>query len=132
MASSIEEQFLQLLNRLSSADQHALLAFARFLDQNAASGVESASGSLTETETFSQPGQEKEPNLIEPAEDETVVAAIKRLRASYPMLSRRVMLEHVTIFMSQHMMDGRDKEEVIAELERVFEQQYLAWKGAKG
>lgn len=67
-----------------------------------------------------------EPVLIERPENETVIAAVKRLSDSYPMLDSETLLHETSSLVSQHMLQGRDAVEVIDELEVIFTQQYDA------
>jgi hypothetical protein len=64
------------------------------------------------------------PEDIPRAEKESVVAAIKRLSATYPMINKQTMLDQISPLMSQHVMEGRDPNEVIDELEDVFRKRY--------
>lgn len=55
---------------------------------------------------------------------EPVVAAVKRLSATYPMLDKDHLLNETAALVSQHMLQGRDAVEVIDELEAIFSKQY--------
>lgn len=55
---------------------------------------------------------------------ESVVKAIKRLAATYPMLDRAKMLHETSALMTQHVMQGRDAVAVIDDLEKMFQQHY--------
>jgi len=57
-------------------------------------------------------------------DNESVVKAIKRLVATYPMLDRSEMLNETSALMTEHVMQGRDATEVIDDLETVFRTQY--------
>ncbi len=96
------ERLQTIFKKLSSEQQQALLEFAEFL--------------LTRIV--------KEPlvkaKLIPRTPDESVIAAIKRLSKSYPMLDKAVMLDKTSVLMTEHIMQGRDKTEVIDELETIF------------
>ena len=61
---------------------------------------------------------------------ESVVAAIRRLSTSYPMLDRRRLLNVTSSRMTQHTLHGRPAPEVIDELEQVFAAEYAALAGA--
>jgi len=61
---------------------------------------------------------------IERPAEESVVAAIKRLSHTYPMLDRQALLHETSSFMMQHMMQGREAVEVIDEMEIYFLRQY--------
>ena len=57
-------------------------------------------------------------------EKETVVAAIKRLNLTYPMVDRKNVFHEASSLMTEHVMQGRDVAEVIDELETLFETKY--------
>jgi hypothetical protein len=65
-----------------------------------------------------------EPADIPRPESETVVGAIKRLKAKYHMIESMAVFSKASSLMTQHMMNGRDAEEVINEMEVIFEQAY--------
>ena len=68
--------------------------------------------------------EEVEIQDIQRPESESVVAAIKRLSATYPMLDRQALLHETSAFMMQHIMQGRAAESVIDEMQVYFKQQY--------
>lgn len=108
-----EKKLLQYYRNLVDDNKATLLKFAEFLKQN--------QGADTITEF-------PEPQFLMPAENETVVGALKRLSASYPMLDKAKMLNETSTLMTQHVMQGRDKQEVISELEVLFEMHYTVLK----
>jgi len=55
---------------------------------------------------------------------ESVIAAIKRLSATYPMLDKTRIFNESSSLMSQHIIQGREALEVIDELEALFEREY--------
>ena len=74
------------------------------------------------------------PEIVEPLgiprpEEESVVGAIKRLKQNYPMLLQKELLNETSNFMMQHMMHGKPAEEVIEELEILFEAKYKLVSG---
>lgn len=98
---------MQIVRDLPDADVDTVLAFAEFLTQRA------------------EPVREMPPPVDIPRPDqESVVKAIKRLAATYPMLDRAKMLNETSILMTQHVMQGRDAVEVIDELEILFRRHY--------
>lgn len=101
-----DARLIQLFNRLPAAERETLLAFAEFLV--ARSGVP----------------VDVTPKSIERPVQESVVAAIKRLSASYHMLDRSKMLHETSGLMSEHLMQGRAAAEVIDELEDLFRRHY--------
>jgi len=104
-----EQQRLQrIFRQLPPEQQQTLLAFAEFLHSN----------------SVKEPKPPATPQLKPRPSDESVVGAIKRLALSYPMLDKAVMLNETSRLMTEHIMHGRDKIEVIDELEAVFLRHY--------
>lgn len=71
--------------------------------------------------------EEKEISLPEEIlrpDTESVVVAVKRLTATYPMLNKDKLLDETASLVSQNMLQGRDATEVIDELEVIFRKQY--------
>ena len=100
--------------RLGEPDRHALLAFAEFLATRGLPTIAAAaSPDLTEPPI---------PPPIRPArpEQETVIAAIRRLTLTYPMLDRAPILHATAALMSAHLIQGRAATQVIDELEALF------------
>jgi len=64
------------------------------------------------------------PEEISRPENESVVIAIKRLSATYPMLNKDTLLNETASLVSQNLLQGRDAVEVIDELEVIFSKQY--------
>lgn len=60
-------------------------------------------------------------------DQETVIAAIRRLSETYPMLDRTPLLSEASGLMAQHVMHAIPAAQVIDELERVFQTQYQAF-----
>lgn len=65
-----------------------------------------------------------EPEQIARPEKETVVKAIKRLSATYPMLNRDKLLNETSAFMMRHLLQGESAEKVIDDLEEMFRTHY--------
>ena len=57
-------------------------------------------------------------------ENETVVGAIKRLKQTYPMIDSMEVFSDASNLMTEHLVSGRDAEEVINEIEALFESTY--------
>lgn len=55
---------------------------------------------------------------------ETVVGAIKRLKAKYHMVESMSVFSAASSLMTEHMVSGRDSVEVIDEMEILFEDAY--------
>ena len=102
-----EKNLLGLFSSMDEKGQSALLEYAEFL------AARHPAGQVSMT-----------PLDIERPEQESVVAAIKRLSNTYPMLDRQALLHETSSFMMQHMMHGRGSIEIIDEMEIYFRQQY--------
>lgn len=110
------ERLREIFGALDASGRSTLLAFAEFLRTRA--------GSMTPPAVAARSSAQERPEPIPRPEKETVVAAIKRLRRTYSMLDRNAMLNEVYTLVNQHVLEGRPAQEVIDELERVFEQCY--------
>jgi len=102
-----------LLDKLPAEQQRQLLEFAEFL---------SARYPVETEEPVS------EPLPIERPADETVVAAMKRLRETYPMLDPENLVHEASGLMGAHMLQGKPAAQVIDELEQLFRQHFDALK----
>jgi hypothetical protein len=65
-----------------------------------------------------------QPVEVPKPENETVVGAIKRLKQTYPMIDSMEVFAEASNLMTDHMVSGRDAEEVINEIEVLFESTY--------
>ena len=108
---TIEKKLLKHFSRLSEEQQKTLLQFAEFLVQRGEDSVEA-------------PQEILQPVLIKRPSEETVVGAIKRLTASYPMLDREKLFNETSILMTRHVMQGHEAQLVIDELELLFDKYY--------
>lgn len=108
----IEKKLIKLYNGLTAADRESLMAFAEFLAQRSSQRDQPANLTIPE------------PNNIPRPEEESVVAAIKRLSATYHMLDDSRLLNDSSVLMSQHVMQGKDAQHVIDELEALFKRYY--------
>jgi hypothetical protein len=111
--SSDQRRLLKLFKRLDERDQCSLIAFAEFLHQREGSTDRDYDQELS-----------LEPTLIERPEEESVVAAIKRLTSSYHMLDTSTLLTETSSLMTSHLIHGKSAPDVIDELELLFTQQY--------
>ncbi len=114
-----KQQLLTAYKQLSQQQQTTLVAFAEFLvyqhQQQRPSKVAIP-----------------EPKVIEKPANESVIKAIKRLSASYFMVDTDSLMNPVSDLMLQHTLKGRDKVEVITELEQLFEASYQTLKAQAG
>lgn len=107
MPNKSGKRLLAILDDLPEAQVTALLDYAEYLAARHA-------GPRTHTEPLEIPRPEQE----------SVIKAIKRLGATYPMLDRSKMLNETSVLMTQHVIHGRDAVEVIDELEVLFRRHY--------
>ncbi len=115
--SSADERLLELFRRLPAAEQETALAFVEFL--------------VTRSGVDVEPAPVPEPQPIPRPDNESVIAAIRRLSESYPMLDRSKMLHETSGLMAQHVMQGRAAAEVIDELELLFRRHYVRQFGSQ-
>jgi len=113
--SNIKKQLLKYFSELSEQDQSSLVSYAEFLTSRE-SGSEPAAPEITE------------PLKIPRPETESVVKAIKRLSATYPMIDKSTLLNEISTFMTQHIIHGIAAPEVIDNLEIEFQNQYKKWQ----
>jgi hypothetical protein len=107
MASLEAQRRLQnIFKQLSPQDKETILSFAEFL--------------LAQT----TPTIVAKPQIQPRPPNESVIAAIKRLSKSYPMLDKAKMLDETSNLMTEHMLKGRDSVEIIDELEAIFLRHY--------
>jgi hypothetical protein len=95
-------KLLEVFTSLPNGERDSVLAFAEFLAARAPT---------------TEPPQLR-PTPRPPVE--SVVGAIKRLSATYPMLDKAKLLNETSALMSQHILQGRAASAVIDELERTF------------
>jgi hypothetical protein len=109
VASANKKRLAAIFQALPEGEAKSLLDYAEFLYAR-----------VEKTTTSSSPA----PADIPRPERESVVKAIKRLAATYPMVDRAKMLNETSVLMSQHVIQGRDAVEVIDELEILFRTHY--------
>lgn len=108
-----QRRLLNLFDKLDQPDRDTLMAFAGFLAARMGADDEGAEQIAPE-----------QPKEIERPEEESVVAAIRRLSETYFMLDRQDMLNDTASLMGAHVMQGRPAAGVIDELESVFKAHY--------
>jgi len=94
---------------MDQSGQECLMEYAEFLGARRGKAIGPI---VTERQHITRP------------EQETVIASIKRLRATYPMLDTEKLLHETASFMMQHMIHGRSAKDVIDELEIHFQTEY--------
>lgn len=113
---------MEICRQLGPGDREALLAFAEFLGQRATGPVPRTGGGET------APVAVPEPLGIERPAQESVVAGLKRLSKTYPMLDKSEMLSATSDIVATHIMQGTATGEVIDTLEEVFREHYRQLK----
>jgi hypothetical protein len=106
-----EKRLRRIFSALPESDRHSLLAFAEFLQTRAP-----------------RASQAQEPLVIPRPAEESVIGAIKRLSATYPMLDKSAIFNETSHLVSQHVLHGREAGQVIDDLEALFERAYQAFK----
>jgi hypothetical protein len=126
---SLEEtRLLELFAALAPADRDSLLAFAEFLQTRGLSISNLGNLAIPPKKQVERPI----PLEIPRPEKEAVVAALKRLTATYPMLDKSKLLNDTSGLVTQHIMQGRPHVEVIDELEAIFTRHYQIWYDESG
>jgi hypothetical protein len=111
--TSSVSQLSAVFEQLSTDRQQSLYDFAQFLLLQQGGSKASA---VSQT-----------PLDIPRPDAESVVAAIKRLAKTYPMLNREALLHDTSTLMSAHVMQGRAANDVIDDLQALFESAYTAY-----
>lgn len=104
-----QRELIKIHNSLSVEQQQTLLSFAKFLSTQPPEPVKRII---------------PEPQAIPRPAEESVVQAMKRLSATYFMLDKAPLLNETSALMAQHLIQGRDRVEVIDELEVIFKTHY--------
>ncbi len=109
--SKLTDNLQALAEKLSPDEQKTLLDYAEYMVSRS-------------THTPAVDSVSNVPlDILRPVE-ETVVAAMKRLSQTYPMLNMDKLLHDASGLMSDHIMKGREALEVIDELQVLFEKHY--------
>lgn len=109
--NKIEKNLIVIFSDLDDDDQNSLMSFAQFLLETA------------KKEGRYQLEEQILVEIIRPGE-EKVIAAIKRLSATYPMLPKDGLMNETASLMSGHILKGHAASEVIDELEKLFKVRY--------
>ncbi len=121
-------RLLELFEALAPPERDSLLAFAEFLQtRSLPAGPKRPAISTAPTSV-----QKPSPQDIPRPDKESVVAALKRLSATYPMLDKNKLLTDTSGLVTQHIMQRRDTVEVIDELEAIFISHYQVWTSEAG
>ena len=120
--ASAEQQLTEFFRQLTAADQLTILAFAEFL------AARSSPGSIA---VSTGPLVVPEPEAIERPPRESVVAALKRLSKTYPMLDKTEMLGATSDLVATSIMQRTDAVMVVDELEEIFRSHYEKLKSGE-
>ena len=105
------KKLLRLFDDIGVNEQNTLLAFAEFLHSRVC-------------EARKVPNT---PQAIPRPPTESVVGAIKRLTATYPMLDQARLLNETSALMTSHLMEGRLAKDVVDDLEGLFARHFEQW-----
>lgn len=126
-----QKKLNDLYQQLDEADARTLLRFAEFLAAQPVTAVNqttadtgSGNGSAESAAAVTQSPEIPKPESIPRPQQETVVAALKRLSTTYPMLDKSVLLHQASALVAEHVMGGRPAREVIDEIELIFRRAY--------
>ena len=114
-ANKQERKLVKFFKSLDSTNKETLIAFAEFLQ----------SRSTANDNIEKRLEAPIEPVVISRPETESVVAAIKRLTATYPMVNKEDILHPISNLMTSHIMQGKKAKDVIDKLEHLFEDEFL-------
>ncbi len=117
--TSEEKRLLELVGGLTPGERDSLLAFAEFLQTR-----RSAGGIGAVAVPAAKMVERPKPLDIPRPDNESVVAALKRLTTTYPMLDKSKLLNDTSGLVTQHIMQGRPQVEVVDELEAIFTRHY--------
>jgi hypothetical protein len=104
-----DKRLLKHYRALSEAGRTSLLDYAEFLSTRDAGRAAEVS---------------QTPLDMPRPEEESVVKAIKRLMATYPMLARDKLLNDTSALMTQHVVHKHPAVEIIDQLEALFRRNY--------
>ncbi len=102
-----------------------LLALIERLPEPALSSLAEFAGFLADKYPFEP--EQVTVNPIPRPETEGIIAAIKRLTKTYPMLDKKVVFDQTALAMSDHVLEDQDATHSIDRLERIFREAYEAY-----
>jgi hypothetical protein len=115
--NQVRRRLVEVFEQLNDADRESMMAFAEFLAQRS---------SRQGGDTRPVPSPVKPKDLPRP-ERESVIAAVRRLSANYPMIEKSTLLHETSELVSSHVLQGRNAKSVIDDLESLFARQYQTY-----
>ena len=109
MSDDIEQALLKAFRQMTPTAQCTLVRFADYLSQR---------------HPVVPPSVSEQPLQVPRPEEESVIAAIRRLANTYPMLESDAVFSAATTLMTRHVMGQQVAVEVIDELEAIFKARY--------
>ena len=109
MSDDVEQSLLKAFRQMTPTAQCTLVDFANYLSR--------------QYPVVTPPGSEQPLQVPRPVE-ESVIAAIRRLAKTYPMLDSDNVFSAATTLMTRHIMGQQATVEVIDELEAMFKASY--------
>lgn len=122
--SGTSQKLLQYYHQMNPQGQEMLLAYAEFLSQRYAEPQHGTKPQPSEGDGTYAKGDLPEPQHLPRPEQESVIAALKRLSNSYAMLDKKTLLSESANLVSDHLLRGRPAAEVINDLENLFATRY--------
>ena len=112
-ANKQERELIKLYKSLDETNKEAFLAFGEFLKTRSISNSDNSKIIV-----------KSKPVDIPRPETESVIKAIKRLSATYPMVDKETILHPISNLMTSHVIQGRKAPEVIDDLQALFLSEY--------
>ena len=118
-ANKQERRIIKIFKSLDADNKESLLAFGEFLQTRSNS-----------SNSDDQPVDvvASEPVDIPRPKEESVIKAIKRLSATYPMVDKETILHPISNLMTSHIIQGRKASDVIDDLQALFLGEYESLK----
>ena len=120
MTAKPEQRLLEVHSALNPDSRDSLLSFAEFL----LSRQPAAEANRAQTIPASLETPLESPLDIPRPEQESVVAAIRRLRGTYPMVPRKTVFQQSSTLMTRHIIEGANAGAIIDQLEALFLSEY--------
>jgi hypothetical protein len=125
MGTKSERKLCKLYSSLNDNDRLTLMKFAEFLLAESTSQDEISEGEgISNGSSLAALTPFPEPKVIPAPENENVIKAIKRIAKMYYMVDKSKMLDTTSTLMTEHLIHGRPAQEIVADVEKSFKQEY--------